>query len=191
MMMGKTVAEFIAYAKANPGKINLASAGIASTIHMGGELFKMMAGVDMVNVPYRSTGPALTDIIGGQVQVMFAPLSPAIQHIRAGTLRALAVTTIKRSQAAKDIPTIDESGVRGYDANAWFGVFAPAGTPAAAINRLHAEISRIVQVPQVHERFLALGAEPVGSTPEQFAGFYRNEVAKWAKLVRESGAQVD
>jgi tripartite-type tricarboxylate transporter receptor subunit TctC len=154
-------------------------------------MFASMAGVDLVHVPYRGASFATTSVLSGETIFMFDNIVTTLPLARAGKLRALAVTTIKRSRAAQDIPTIAESGVPGYDANAWFGVFAPAGTPAAAINRLHAEIAKIVRVPEIRNRFLALGAEPVGSTPEQFAAFYRNEVAKWAKVVKASGAQID
>ena len=187
----KSVKEFIAIAKARPGQLNYGSAGSGSGGHLFTVLFASMAGVNLVHIPYKGAAPATTATLSGETIFMFDNIVTTLPLARAGKLRALAVTTIKRSQAAKDVPTIDEAGVKGYDANAWFGVFAPAGTPPAVINRLHAEISRIVQVPQVRERFLALGAEPVGSTPEQFAAFYRNEVAKWAKVVKESGAQVD
>ena len=187
----KSVKEFIAVAKSKPGQLNYGSAGSGSGGHLFTVLFASMAGVDLMHIPYKGAAPATTATLSGETIFMFDNIVTTLPLARAGKLRALAVTTIKRSQAARDIPTIDEAGVRGYDANAWFGVFAPAGTPPAVINRLHAEISRIVQVPQVRERFLALGAEPVGSTPEQFAAFYRNEVAKWAKVVKQSGAQVD
>jgi tripartite-type tricarboxylate transporter receptor subunit TctC len=187
----KNVKEFITLAKAKPRQLDYGSAGNGSGGHLFTVMFASMAGVDLVHVPYRGASFATTSVLSGETIFMFDNIVTTLPLARAGKLRALAVTTIKRSRAAEDIPTIAESGVPGYDANAWFGVFAPAGTPAAAINRLHAEIAKIVRVPEIRNRFLALGAEPVGSTPEQFAAFYRNEVAKWAKVVKASGAQID
>ncbi len=187
----KNVKEFIALAKARPGQLNYGSAGNGSGGHLFTVLFGSMAGVNLMHIPYKGAAPATTATLSGETIFMFDNIVTTLPLSRAGKLRALGVTTAKRSQAASDIPTIAESGVVGYDANAWFGVFAPAGTPPAVINRLYAEISRIVKVPEVRDRFLSLGAEPAGSTPGEFAAFYRNEVAKWAKVVRESGAQVD
>jgi len=187
----KTVKEFIALAKARPGQLNYGSAGNGSGGHLFTVMFASMAGVDLLHVPYRGASFAITSVLSGETIFFFDNIVTTLPLARAGKLRALAVTTIKRSAAAPDIPTIAESGVPGYDANAWFGVFAPAGTPPAVIGRLHAEIGKIVRVPQIRDRFLALGAEPVGSAPEQFAAFYRNEVAKWAKVVKASGAQID
>ena len=187
----KTVKEFIALAKARPGQLNYGSAGNGSGGHLFVVMFASMAHVSLLHIPYKGAAPATTATLSGETIFMFDNIVTTLPLARAGKLRALAVTTKKRSQVAPDIPTIAESGVPGYDANAWFGVFAPAGTPAAVVNRLYAEISRIIANPQIRERFLVLGAEPAGTTPEQFAAFYRNEVAKWAKVVRESGAQVD
>jgi tripartite-type tricarboxylate transporter receptor subunit TctC len=154
-------------------------------------MFGSMAGIKLMHVPYRGAAYATTSILSGETIFMFDNIVTTLPLSRAGKLRALAVTTIKRSRTAEEIPTLAEAGVPGYDANAWFGVFAPTGTPAAVIAKLHAEISKIVKIPENRERFLALGAEPVGSTPDQFAAFYRNEVLKWGKVVRESGAQID
>jgi tripartite-type tricarboxylate transporter receptor subunit TctC len=187
----KNVKEFIALAKAKPGQLNYGSAGNGSGGHLFAAMFGSMAGVNLVHVPYRGAAFATTSVLAGETIFMFDNIVTTLPLARAGKLRALAVTTRKRSRVAEDIPTLAESGVPGYDANAWFGVFAPAGTPDAVIARLHAEISRIVKVPEIRDRFLALGAEPVGSTPEQFAAFYRAEVLKWAKVVKESGAQID
>jgi tripartite-type tricarboxylate transporter receptor subunit TctC len=183
--------EFIAFAKARPGQLNYGSAGNGSGSHLFTAMFASMAGVNLVHVPYRGAAFSTTAVLSGDTIFMFENIVTILPLVHAGKLRPIAVTTIKRSRAAVDIPTIAESGLPGYDANAWFGVFAPAGTPAAAINRLHAEIAKIVKIPELRDRFLALGAEPVGSTPEQFAVFFRNEVAKWAKVVKESGAQID
>jgi tripartite-type tricarboxylate transporter receptor subunit TctC len=187
----KNVKDFVALARAKPGQLNYGSAGNGSGGHLFTAMFGSMAGVNLVHVPYRGAAFATTSVLSGETIFMFDNIVTTLPLARAGKLRALAVTTLKRSRVAEDIPTIAQSGVPGYDANAWFGVFAPAGTPEAVIARLHAEISRIVKVPEIRDRFLALGAEPVGSTPEQFAAFYRNEVAKWGKVVRESGAQID
>jgi tripartite-type tricarboxylate transporter receptor subunit TctC len=187
----KSVKEFIAIAKSRPGQLNYGSAGNGSGGHLFTAMFGSMAGVSLVHVPYRGASFATTSVLAGETIFMFDNIVTTLPLARSGKLRALAVTTQKRSRTAPDIPTIAESGVAGYDANAWFGVFAPAGTPVTVINRLHSEIARIVNLPDIRDRFLALGAEPVGSTPEQFSAFYRKEVAKWAKVVKDSGAQID
>lgn len=187
----KNVKEFIAFAKARPGQLNYGSAGSGSGSHLFTAMFASMAGVNLVHVPYRGAAFSTTALLSGETIFMFENIVTILPLVRAGRLRPHAVTTSRRSRAAEDIPTLAESGVPGYDANAWFGVFAPVGTPAAVINRLHAEIVKILKLPEIRDRFLALGAEPAGTTPEQFAAFFRNEVAKWAKVVKESGAQVD
>jgi tripartite-type tricarboxylate transporter receptor subunit TctC len=187
----KNVKEFIALAKARPGQLNYGSAGNGSGGHLFTAMFGSMAGVNLVHVPYRGASFATTSVLAGETIFMFDNIVTTLPLARAGRLRALAVTTLKRSRVAEDIPTLAQSGVPGYDANAWFGVLAPTGTPDAVIARLQSEISKIIKVPEIRDRFLALGAEPVGSTPEQFAAFYRNEVAKWSKVVKESGAQID
>jgi len=187
----RNVKEFIALAKAKPGQLNYGSAGNGSGGHLFTAMFGSMAGVQLLHVPYRGASFATTSVLAGETIFMFDNIVTTLPLARAGKLRALAVTTLKRSRVAEDIPTMSQAGVPGYDANAWFGVFAPTGTPDAVIARLQSEIGRIVKVPEVRDRFLALGAEPVGNTPEQFAAFYRNEVLKWAKVVKESGAQID
>jgi len=187
----RNVKEFIALAKAKPGQLNYGSAGNGSGGHLFTAMFGSMAGVQLLHVPYRGASFATTSVLAGETIFMFDNIVTTLPLARAGKLHALAVTTLKRSRVAEDIPTLSQAGVPGYDANAWFGVFAPTGTPDAVIARLQSEISRIVKVPEVRDRFLALGAEPVGNTPEQFAAFYRNEVLKWAKVVKESGAQID
>ena len=187
----KNVKDFIALARARPGELNYGSAGNGSGAHLFTAMFGSMAGVKLMHVPYRGASFAMTSVLAGETIFMFDNIVTTLPLARAGKLRALAVTTLKHSRVADNIPTLAESGVPGYDANAWFGVFAPAGTPAAVINRLHAEISRIVKIPEMRDRFLALGAEPVGNSPEQFAAFFRAEVAKWGTVVRESGAQID
>lgn len=187
----KSVKEFVTLARARPGQLDYASSGSGSGSHLFTAMFASMAGVKLTHVPYRGASFATTSVLSGETIFMFENIVTTLPLARAGKLRAFAVTTIKRSRAADDIPTLAESGVPGYDANAWFGVFVPAGTPPAVINRLHAEISRIVKIPEIRDRFLALGAEPAGTTPAQFAAFFRNEVAKWAKVVKESGAKID
>ena len=187
----KTVQEFIAYAKANPGKINFASSGNGTSIHLSGELFKVMTGVQMTHVPYKGSAPALTDLIGGQVQVMFDNLPPSLPHIKAGKLRALAVTSAARTPALPDVPTVAESGVPGFEASSWFGVLAPAGTPRPIIDRLNAEVAKWLATPEAKERMVSLGANAMGGSPEDFAAHIRAETAKWAKVVKESGAKPD
>ena len=176
----KTVPEFIAYAKANPGKINMASGGNGTTPHVTGELFKMMTGVDMVHVPYRGAGPAITDLLGGQVQVLF---DNPIEHIRAGRLRALAVTTTTRSEALPDIPTLGEF-VPGYDASGWFGIGAPKDTPVQIIDRLNREINACLADPRMKARLTDLGGIVLSGSPADFGKHIAEETEKWGKVVR-------
>jgi tripartite-type tricarboxylate transporter receptor subunit TctC len=183
-----TVSEFIAYAKSNPGKINMASAGNGSGTHMTGELFKMMTGVNMVHVPYRGEAPALTDLLGGQVQVMFATATVSIEHIRAGRLRALAVTTAKRFDALADLPTVG-SFVPGYEVSPWFGLGIPRNTPAEIIDKLNKEINAALADPEVRVRLADLGGVPMPMTPSNFGTLLTDEVEKWAKVVKFSGAK--
>jgi len=186
-----SVQELIAYAKANPGKLNFASSGAGTSIHLSGELFKVMAGVQMTHVPYKGSAPALQDLIGGQVQLMFDNLPPSLPQIKAGKLRALGVTSATRAPALPDTPTIAESGLTGFEASSWFGLLAPAGTPPAVIARLNGEIATWLGTPEAKEKLLALGANAAGGTPEDFAKHIAAETAKWAKVVKESGAKVD
>jgi tripartite-type tricarboxylate transporter receptor subunit TctC len=186
----KTVSEFIAYAKANPGKINMASSGNGTSIHMSGELFKMMANVNLVHVPYKGSAPALTDLLGGQVQVMFDNLPSSIGHIKAGKLRPLAVTTAKRWGALPDVPTVSET-VPGYEASAIFGVGAPAGTPAEIIERLNKEVNAALADPGMRARLADLGAAPLVTTSKEFKDLVASETEKWSKVVTFSGAKVD
>ena len=186
----KTVAELIALAKTKPGGLNYASSGSGTGTHLAAELFKSMAGVDIVHVPYKSAGTAISDLIGGQVQLMFSTLPSVIPHVKAGKLRALGISTAKRSEAAPDIPPIGES-VKGYDVGTWFGVLAPAATPRPIVSMLGREIARITRMPDVRERLLGLGAEPIGNTPEQFAQYIRAELPKWAKVIRSAGISPD
>jgi len=187
----KSVKEMIAYAKANPGKVNFGSAGNGSSIHLSGELFKQMTGVDMQHVPYKGSAPAVSDLIGGQISVMFDNMPSAIPHVKAGKLRALAVTTAKRSPALPDVPTIAEAGVPGYEATSWFGLLAPAGTPAPVVAKLNASILKALADPEVKKKLAEQGAEPHGEKPEQFAAFIESETLKWGKVVKESGASLD
>jgi tripartite-type tricarboxylate transporter receptor subunit TctC len=179
--------ELIALAKRKRGQITYASAGIGSPSHLAGELFKMMAGVDIVHVPYKGSGAALTDLLGGHVALSFGGLAAAMPYVKAGRLRLLAVTTAKRSTAAPEVPTVAESGVPGFDVSSWFGVLAPAGTPREVIDRLHTEIAQILTTKEVKERLAADGAEPVGNTPEEFAAYIRSELVKWGKVVKGAG----
>jgi tripartite-type tricarboxylate transporter receptor subunit TctC len=179
----KTVPEFIAYAKANPGKLTMASGGIGSGTHLAGELFKMMAGVNMVHVPYRGGGPALTDLLGGQVQVMFPSTVSSIEYIRAGRLRALAVTTATRSDALPDVPTVDEF-VPGYEASAWFGVGAPKATPAEIVEKLNKEINAGLADPKMKARLADVGGTALSGSPADFGKLIADEIEKWAKVIR-------
>ena len=187
----KDVKELIAHAKANPGKLSFGSGSIGSAGHLAGELFKATAGVDMVHVPYKGAAPAMQDLIGGRTQLMFDNLASSLGQVKAGKVRALAVTTAKRTALAPELPTIAEAGLPGFDISTWFGVFAPAGTPKPALDRLHAEFARALAAPDVLEKMTSLGAEPVGNTPEEFAAFIRAEADKYAKVIRASGAKVD
>jgi tripartite-type tricarboxylate transporter receptor subunit TctC len=186
----KTVAEFIAYAKANPGKINMASAGNGTAIHLSGELFMAMTGVKLVHVPYRGGAPALTDMIGGQVQVMFDNLPSSIAHIRSGELRALAVTTLARSAALPDVPSVAET-VPGYEASIWYGIVAPKGTPAAIIEKLNNAVAAALQDPHIQARLSELGCTPMPMSPAELGTLLAAETEKWAKVVKFSGASVE
>ena len=187
----KSVAELIALAKSKPGALNFASSSTGGSPHLSGEMFKQMAGVDIAHVPYKGSAPAITDLLGGQVQLMFDNLPSALPQVKAGKLRALAVTSARRSPAAPDLPTIAEAGVPGYEVDSWFGILAPAGTPREIVNKLNAEIVKILQMPDVKERLSEQGAVPVGDTPEHFAEHIRKETVKWAKVVKASGARAD
>jgi tripartite-type tricarboxylate transporter receptor subunit TctC len=187
----KNVREFIAYAKAHPGQLNFASGSTGSAGHLAGELFKSMAGVDMVHVPYKGAGPAMQDLVAGRVQLMFDNLASSLGQVRAGRVRALAVTTARRSVLAPELPTIAESGLPGFDINTWFGLFAPAHTPRSIVDKLHDAFVRALGEPDVRERMVSLGAEPVTSTPEQFARYIDSEERKYAAVIKASGAKVD
>lgn len=186
-----SVADLIKLAKEKPGQINFASSGSGTSIHLSGELFKTMAGVDMTHVPYKGSAPAITDLIGGQVQVMFDNLPSSLPQIKAGKLRAIAVTSAQRAPALPDIPTIAESGLPGFEATSWFGIVAPAGTPPAIIARINADVNQWLQSPEAKEKLLAQGAVAAGGSPEQFAAYIQAETEKWGRVVKASGAKVD
>jgi len=186
----KTIPEFIAYAKANPGKVNMASAGTGSITHLAGELFKMMTGVNLVHVPYKGSGPALTALLGGQVEVLFLPTAVSTEYIRTGKLRGLAVTSVKRSDALPDLPTIGES-VPGYEISTWHGVGAPKGTPSEVINRLNKEIDAGLADPKLKARFAQLDDVPMPMTPAEFGKFIADETEKWIKVVRAANIKLD
>lgn len=187
----KNVQEFMAYARANPGKLNRASGGSGTSMHLSGELFRSMTSLDLPHIPYKGSAPALNDLVGGQVQLMFDSMMTALPLVRAGKLRALGVTGATRSSVVPEIPTIAEQGVAGYSAVGWIGVVAPAKTPVDVVRRLSGAVAAAVRNPAIAERLSSQAAEPVGSTPEEFAAFIRSETSKWEKAVRASGAQAD
>jgi len=187
-----TVADFIKYAKANPGKLNMASSGNGTSIHLAGELFKSMTGTFMTHIPYRGSGPALLDMVAGNMDVMFDNLPSSMAQIKAGKLKALAVTSSQRSAALPDVPTVEEAGhLKGFEASSWFGLLAPAGTPADVVNRIQQEVAKSLNTPAIKEKLLAQGAIPSGNTPAEFAKLIDAEHKKWAKVVKDSGAKVD
>jgi tripartite-type tricarboxylate transporter receptor subunit TctC len=186
----KSVKELIALAKAKPGVINFASSGTGSTAHLCSELFKSMAAIDIVHVPYKGAGPAMTDLMGGQVQMLITGYSAAVPHVKAGKLRALGVTGAKRLASAPDLPTIGEA-VPGYDVTSWYGIIAPRGTPAAVIDRVHREIAAMARKPDIAERLAALGIEPEGNSPREFAAQVKSEIAKWGKVIKTAGVKVE
>ena len=187
----KTVQDLIALAKAKPGALNYGSAGTATGTHLSAELFKYMTGTEMVHVPYKGGGAAIPALLGGQVQLMFSSTVAAFPHVRAGKLRAIAVTSPQRSPGAPEVPTIAESGVPGYDHTPWNGFFAPAKTPRPIIERLNTEVARIIHAPETKAIFTNDGAEPVGNKPEAFAAIIKSETAKWTKVIRAAGIKAD
>ncbi len=183
----RSVQELIALSKKRPGQINFASSGTGTTVHLSAELFQHMTGTRWVHIPYKGGGPAVIELMAGQTQIMFANMPTAIQYVRDGRLRALAVTGARRAPAAPTLPTVAESGVPGYEVTAWYGVSAPAKTPRAIVDRLHAEIVRAVNSPDLRERLTTQGADPIHLTPEQYTVFIQNEIAKWAKVIKAAG----
>ena len=188
----QSVPDFVRYAKAHPGQLNMASSGNGTSIHLAGELFKARTGIFMTHIPYRGSGPALKDLIGGQMDVMFDNLPSAMPHIRSGSLKAFAVTSAVRSDSMPELPTVAEAGaLPGFEASSWFGLLAPVGTPPEIVNRLQQETSKALNLPAVKERLLSLGAIPGGDTPPAFARQIDAEIDKWAAVVKASGAKVD
>lgn len=186
-----SVAELISYVKANPGKLNYGSAGNGSPGHLAVELFKTMAGVNIVHVPYKGAAPATTDLLSGQIHMMSGGMSAALPHVRSGKLKALGVTSAKRSPVVPDVPTVDESGLPGYAVSTWFGILSTRNTPASAVSRLNAAILELLKNPEVKERFTRLGLESTGSTPGEFSAYLKAEIAKWAGVVKVAKLQID
>ena len=186
-----SVAEFIALARAKPGQLRFASSGVAGTPHLCGEMLKAMARIDMLHVPYKGGAPATIDLLGGHVQAYFSGIPAQLPHIRAGRLRALAITTLKRSASMPELPTFDEAGVTGYDANSWMGVFAPARVAKALIQRLHAQIEAVMKAPELRESMIAQGVEPAALGPQAFAASIRADVEKYAKVIKDAGIRLD
>ena len=186
-----SVGELIVLAKTSPGKLNYGSGGSGTPPHLATELFKTLAGVNIVHVPYKTVAAAISDLIAGQVQVMFTVGPAGLPQIRAGRIRGLAVSTAKRSAFAPELPTVAEAGLAGFDVFGWNGLLAPAGTPKAVIAKLHDEITRALRIPEVRERIAGFGFEPVGNSPEEFGEFVKADIARWAKVAKESGARID
>ena len=179
--------ELIAHAKANPGRLNFSSSGNGTIVHMTGEMFKMQTGTFVVHIPYKGTALAIPDLIAGQIAFMFDNLSSALPHVRGGKVKTLGVSQLKRSPLLPDVPTMDEAGLKGFESNTYFGVFAPAGTPPAIVQKLNGEINKALRTPDFRERLAALGAEPVGGTPEQFARVIERETTKYAAVIKRAG----
>jgi tripartite-type tricarboxylate transporter receptor subunit TctC len=187
----KTVQELVAYAKANQGKVNFGSAGTGGANHLSGELFKSMAGVDMVHVPYKGAAPALNDLLGGQIPMMFDSVPGVLQHIQSGKLRALGVTSLKRSPALPNVPTIDEAGLKGFEATAWFGLYAPGRMDPKLRDKLAGDVRQVLQSAGIRTQFAAIGAEPGAMTQAQFASFVDAELAKWGKVISDAKVKID
>ncbi len=185
------IRELIALAKVKPGKLSFGSSGTGAASHLSAELFKSMAGVDLLHVPYKGTGQAVTDLLAGHVNLMFGPAQTVMPYVRAGKLKALAVTGSKRSDTLPDLPTVAESGLPGYEAVGWFGLLAPAATPKATVAKLSADVNRVLAMGEVREKMLGLGADPAANAPEEFARFIRDDQAKWSKLMKEAGIKAE
>ena len=190
-LQAQSVKEFIALAKAKPGAFNFSSSGNGTVIQLTMELFRSMAGISLLHVPYKGAAPALADLLSGQIQLTFNPASVVMPHVRSGRLRALGVSSARRTPLAPELPTIAEAALPGYEANGWYAVLAPAGTPQPIITRLNRELQNVIADRDVKERFAATGVEPIGSTPEQFAAYMRDEYAKWGKVIRATGVKAD
>ena len=186
-----SVRDLVALARARPGQLNYSGSGMGANAHLAAELFKSMTGTSIVHIPYKSAAPALTDLIAGETQLMFATALSVVPHIKANRVRSLGVTTAQRSRSLPEVPTIAEAGVPGFEASTWHGVLVPAGTPAAIVDRLNAEINRMLQLADVRERLATLGAEIVGGTPKEFADHIQREIPKWAKVIKIAGVQVE
>ena len=187
----KSVTELIAAARAKPGELAYPSAGTGNATHLGGELFASMAGVTLTHVPYKGSGPGLTDLSAGRLAVCFSTALSVVPFMKSGRLRAIAVTSSARSSFVPDLPTVAESGLPGYEASTWYGVIAPAGTPRAIVTRLHSEIVKVLTLPEVRDRLSAQGIDPVGNTPEQFAAYIKSEIVKWAKIIKTTGVTAE
>ena len=183
----KSVSELIAYAKSHPAQLNYGSGGLGSTPYLAAELFKSLAGIDVVHVPYKGGAPALSDLVGGQVSFMIENMPGTMPYVRAGNLRALAITSPQRSELAPELPTMAEAGVPGYEMSGWNGLFAVKGTPPEIVAKLHSEVAKILRTAEVRQELAALGAEPVGDTPEEFAAFLKADMARWGKIIQDKG----
>jgi tripartite-type tricarboxylate transporter receptor subunit TctC len=186
-----SIKELVAVAKSKPGQLNFASSGNGTTSHLAMEMLKQQAGIDLIHIPHRGSQPAITDTLGGRTAIMWGPMATVLPHVNAGRLRALAVSTDKRSAVAPDVPTMKELGYSEFEASLWWGILAPAATPKDIVTKLNAEIGRIMQMPDVRASLVKLGVEPVGGSPEQYAGLLKAEIAKWANVIKESGARVE
>jgi tripartite-type tricarboxylate transporter receptor subunit TctC len=187
----KSLRDLIRMAKANPGKVTYGSSGIGSVLHLSGELLKTMTGIDIVHVPYKGTGPSLVDLLGGQIDMVFSNLPPVVPYVQDGRMRGIAVTTAKRVGPLPNVPTMIESGVPGYDVASWFGVMMPAKTPAAIKEKVNREVQRILRLPDIKERFVTLGSDPMFMSAQEANRFFHSEIEKWAKVVKASGAKAD
>jgi tripartite-type tricarboxylate transporter receptor subunit TctC len=187
----RTVKEFVALAKAKPGQLNFASGGAGSSTHLGGELLKLVAQIDLVHIPYKGTGPAVADVLGGQVVMMFAGISSVKQHVRVGRLRAIAVTGDKRSPAMPEVPTFVESGLKGVDSGTYWGCLAPAATPKDVVNKMSAVMASVLRLQEIQVRLVDLGFDPIGGSPEQFAANIQSETEKWARVIKTAGVKLD
>jgi tripartite-type tricarboxylate transporter receptor subunit TctC len=185
------IKQLVEFARKNPGKVTFGSSGPGAASHLAGELFKSMANVDMLHVPYKGMGQAITDLLGGQIDLMFAPAQAAMPNVKAGKLKVLAVTSLKRSAALPDIPTVAESGVPGFDAVGWFGLFAPVATPPDVVARIASDVNKVLSTPEIRQQIMALGSDVAGGSSETFVGFLKEDQAKWTKLIKDRGIVVN